>query len=47
MPKGLIVLSNAGVEAILNEAMSHKFQYIQKPNDINNFYYLVNFTIRI
>ncbi len=46
-PKGLITLSNTEIEAILNKAMTHKFEYIKKANNIDNFFYIANYTIRI
>ncbi len=47
IPKGLVVLSDEEVTAILSEAMTHSFNFINKPNNINNFYFQVIYNVRI
>ncbi|GAA4967650.1 hypothetical protein [Algibacter aquimarinus] len=46
-PKHLLVLSNSEIESILTEAMTHKFNYFNKPNTINNFYFLFDINLAI
>lgn len=46
-PKQLLILSNSEIEAILTEAMTHKFEYFKKPSDLNSFYFLFDISLSI
>ncbi|KJD31281.1 hypothetical protein PK35_15720 [Tamlana nanhaiensis] len=44
MPKEQVFLSASEIQALLEEAMTHKFDYINKPKSISNFYFKVTFS---
>ncbi|MCB4807394.1 hypothetical protein LG651_03955 [Tamlana sp. 62-3] len=44
MPKEQVFLSASEIQAVLQEAMSHKFKYINKPISISNFYFTVTYS---
>ncbi|GAB1856605.1 hypothetical protein MHTCC0001_14400 [Flavobacteriaceae bacterium MHTCC 0001] len=46
-PTSLVTLSNAEVEAILTEALNHKFAYTKKPSDVNCFFLVVTYSFII
>lgn len=42
-PNNTVNLSDREIEAILIEAMKHKFDYIKKPTEANGFYFTVEY----
>ena len=46
-PMNLLTLTSTEIEAILTEAMNHKFDYINEPIEDFDFYYKITYTIII
>ncbi|WP_131453969.1 hypothetical protein [Neotamlana sedimentorum] len=43
-PKEQVFLSASEIQAVLEEAMLHRFTYINKPKGISNFYFTVTYS---
>ena len=42
-PNNTVHLSDSEIEAILIEAMKHKFDYVKKPAEVSDFYFMVKY----